>query len=199
MNGSGKGNVFIYLFNLVYLELKSTVWNCEEEWWVRRRMAKSENCEVGNKKMGGSSCVQCSSAKVHPSNDPELDPDSYALEKFRLYETRAVPFPFHHSIGKENNLKNALNNIFIKLNWICLFHSLFASSDSTWSGVIGTRGSSGCWKSIDQSRPIWISVKTLSCIPRRKSRACFSGLPKATGPPAASLSSPRFTELPVSL
>ncbi|KOM56189.1 hypothetical protein LR48_Vigan10g208100 [Vigna angularis] len=29
------------------------------------------------------------SAKVHPSNDPELDPDSYALEKFRLYETRA--------------------------------------------------------------------------------------------------------------
>ncbi|WVZ03540.1 hypothetical protein V8G54_024346 [Vigna mungo] len=30
-----------------------------------------------------------SSAKVHPSNDPELDPDSYALEKFRLYETRA--------------------------------------------------------------------------------------------------------------
>ncbi|KDP42390.1 hypothetical protein JCGZ_02447 [Jatropha curcas] len=28
-----------------------------------------------------------SSAKVHPSNDPE-DPNSYSLEKFRLYETR---------------------------------------------------------------------------------------------------------------
>jgi len=37
----------------------------------------------------GSTTVSAS-AKVHPSNDPELDPDSYALEKFRLYETRAV-------------------------------------------------------------------------------------------------------------
>ncbi|RDX98675.1 Phosphoinositide phosphatase SAC1 [Mucuna pruriens] len=43
-------------------------------------MAKS-----GNKNMGSTSA----SAKVHPSNDPELDPDSHALEKFRLYETRA--------------------------------------------------------------------------------------------------------------
>ncbi|XP_048226599.1 phosphatidylinositol-3-phosphatase SAC1 isoform X1 [Ricinus communis] len=29
-----------------------------------------------------------SSAKVHPANDPETDPNSYSLEKFRLYETR---------------------------------------------------------------------------------------------------------------
>lgn len=31
-----------------------------------------------------------SSAKVHPSNDPDVDLTSYSLEKFRLYETRAV-------------------------------------------------------------------------------------------------------------
>ncbi|KAG5016604.1 hypothetical protein JHK85_022740 [Glycine max] len=50
-------------------------------------MAKS-----GNKNMG-------STAKVHPSNDPELDPDSYALEKFRLYETRAR----FYLIGSDRN------------------------------------------------------------------------------------------------
>ncbi|KAK7312052.1 hypothetical protein VNO77_35591 [Canavalia gladiata] len=43
-------------------------------------MAKSENKIIGS---------TSASAKVHPSNDPELDPDSYALEKFKLYETRA--------------------------------------------------------------------------------------------------------------
>ncbi|KAJ7949684.1 Phosphoinositide phosphatase family protein [Quillaja saponaria] len=30
-----------------------------------------------------------SSAKIHPSNDPDVDASLYALEKFRLYETRA--------------------------------------------------------------------------------------------------------------
>ncbi|XP_030468029.2 phosphatidylinositol-3-phosphatase SAC1 [Syzygium oleosum] len=30
-----------------------------------------------------------SSAKIHPFNDPDSDPSSYSLEKFRLYETRA--------------------------------------------------------------------------------------------------------------
>jgi len=31
------------------------------------------------------------SSKIHPSNHPpEFDPTSYALEKFKLYETRAV-------------------------------------------------------------------------------------------------------------
>lgn len=29
-------------------------------------------------------------AKVQPSSEPEVDPHSYSLEKFRLYETRAV-------------------------------------------------------------------------------------------------------------
>ncbi|XP_044510488.1 phosphatidylinositol-3-phosphatase SAC1 isoform X3 [Mangifera indica] len=29
-----------------------------------------------------------SSAKIHPSNYPEIDPNSYSLEKFKLYETR---------------------------------------------------------------------------------------------------------------
>jgi len=31
-----------------------------------------------------------SSSKVHPTDDPEVDPNSYLLEKFKLYETRAV-------------------------------------------------------------------------------------------------------------
>ncbi|RYR21994.1 hypothetical protein Ahy_B03g067291 isoform A [Arachis hypogaea] len=52
-------------------------------------MAKPENIELGVKKTGSSVYAQCNSAKVHPSNDPESDPDSLALEKFRLYETRA--------------------------------------------------------------------------------------------------------------
>ncbi|KAJ0080693.1 hypothetical protein Patl1_10765 [Pistacia atlantica] len=30
-----------------------------------------------------------SSAKIHPSDDPEIDPNSCSLEKFKLYETRA--------------------------------------------------------------------------------------------------------------
>ena len=124
-----------------------------------------------------------STAKVHPSNDPELDPDSYALEKFRLYETRAVGnwilLLFIHS---------SPNRIFC--NWNC--------RGFTWSVVIGTRGSSGCWKSIGQRRLIWISAKTPCCILPRKSRACFSGLLKVTGPLAASLLSLRFSGLPVS-
>lgn len=45
-------------------------------------MAKSENPKP---KMAP---YANSSAKVHPSNDPETDPNSYSLEKFRLYETR---------------------------------------------------------------------------------------------------------------
>ncbi|XP_027355392.1 phosphoinositide phosphatase SAC1 isoform X2 [Abrus precatorius] len=53
-------------------------------------MAKSEN-----KNMGSTSA----SAKVHPANDPELDPDAYALEKFRLYETRAR----FYLIGSDRN------------------------------------------------------------------------------------------------
>lgn len=46
------------------------------------------------------------SAKVHPSDDPpELDPDSYALEKFKLYETRAVIHRFKfNSIQFNRNL-----------------------------------------------------------------------------------------------
>lgn len=124
-----------------------------------------------------------STAKVHPSNDPELDPDSYALEKFRLYETRAVGnwilLLFIHS---------SPNRIFC--NWNC--------RGFTWSVVIGTRGSSGCWKSIGQRRLIWISAKTPCCILPRKSRACFSGLLKVTGPLAASLLSLRFSGLLVS-
>ncbi|KAJ9167190.1 hypothetical protein P3X46_021858 [Hevea brasiliensis] len=45
-------------------------------------MAKSENPKSNLAPYGNSS------ANVHPSNDPEIDPNSYSLEKFRLYETR---------------------------------------------------------------------------------------------------------------
>lgn len=55
-------------------------------------MAKSEN-----PKPNLPSYVQ-SSAKVHPSSDPD-DPNSYALEKFRLYETRAR----FYLIGSDRN------------------------------------------------------------------------------------------------
>jgi hypothetical protein len=57
-------------------------------------MSKSENSELSSSKSkttGLGSTTTSLSSKVHPSNDPpELDPDSYALEKFKLYETRAV-------------------------------------------------------------------------------------------------------------
>ncbi|KAM6563264.1 hypothetical protein CsatB_023262 [Cannabis sativa] len=39
------------------------------------------------------------SAKVHPSNDPDVDLTSYSLEKFRLYETRAR----FYLIGSDRN------------------------------------------------------------------------------------------------
>lgn len=42
-----------------------------------------------------------SSAKVHPSSDPEVDPTSYSLEKFRLYETRQR----FYLIGSDRNKK----------------------------------------------------------------------------------------------
>ncbi|KAF2297363.1 hypothetical protein GH714_021926 [Hevea brasiliensis] len=45
-------------------------------------MAKSENPKSNLAPYGNSS------ANVHPSNDPEIDPNSYSLEKFRLHETR---------------------------------------------------------------------------------------------------------------
>ncbi|XP_044510493.1 phosphatidylinositol-3-phosphatase SAC1 isoform X7 [Mangifera indica] len=41
-----------------------------------------------------------SSAKIHPSNYPEIDPNSYSLEKFKLYETRAQRF---YLIGSDRN------------------------------------------------------------------------------------------------
>ncbi|XP_057474155.1 phosphatidylinositol-3-phosphatase SAC1-like [Actinidia eriantha] len=39
------------------------------------------------------------SAKIHPANDPEADPYSYSLEKFRLYETKAR----FYIIGSDRN------------------------------------------------------------------------------------------------
>ncbi|XP_061364160.1 phosphatidylinositol-3-phosphatase SAC1 isoform X2 [Gastrolobium bilobum] len=56
-------------------------------------MAKSENKNMA------STSSSSSTAKVHPSIDPEVDPDSYALEKFRLYETRAR----FYLIGSDRN------------------------------------------------------------------------------------------------
>ena len=39
------------------------------------------------------------SAKIHPANDPEADPYSYSLEKFRLYETKAVRQIVRYCLG----------------------------------------------------------------------------------------------------
>ncbi|KAJ0087014.1 hypothetical protein Patl1_07169 [Pistacia atlantica] len=40
-----------------------------------------------------------SSAKIHPSNDPEIDPNSCSIEKFKLYKTRAR----FYLIGSDRN------------------------------------------------------------------------------------------------
>lgn len=55
-------------------------------------MAKSENPKSNLAPYGNSS------AKVHPSNDPEIDPNSYSLEKFRLYETRQVSQSYYFDL-----------------------------------------------------------------------------------------------------
>ncbi|EOY17293.1 Phosphoinositide phosphatase family protein isoform 1 [Theobroma cacao] len=55
-------------------------------------MAKSENLN---------SNLSLPYAKIHPSMDPEADPNSYSLEKFRLYETRAR----FYLIGSDRNKK----------------------------------------------------------------------------------------------
>uniref|UniRef100_M4E6W9 Uncharacterized protein n=1 Tax=Brassica campestris TaxID=3711 RepID=M4E6W9_BRACM len=47
-------------------------------------MTKSEN---------STTCSHFSFAKIQPSEDADADPDSYALEKFKLYETRALKSP----------------------------------------------------------------------------------------------------------
>lgn len=59
-------------------------------------MAKSENSKS---KSSSIPPVIHSSAKIHPSNDPESDSSSYTLEKFRLYETRAR----FYLIGSDRN------------------------------------------------------------------------------------------------
>ncbi|KAL0351327.1 UNVERIFIED_CONTAM: Phosphoinositide phosphatase SAC1 [Sesamum calycinum] len=53
-------------------------------------MAKSENPKSNS--VNHPSAFGSNSSKIHPTNDPESppDPSSYSLEKFRLYETRAV-------------------------------------------------------------------------------------------------------------
>lgn len=72
--------------------------------------------------MATSASTTSASAKVHPSNDPpELDPDSYALEKFKLYETRAVSVthPFN-SIQPKSPIE--WFHIFISISFsVCLF------------------------------------------------------------------------------
>lgn len=55
-------------------------------------MAKSENSK-------SSFSSYASYAKVHPSNDPDADPNSVSLEKFKLYETRAR----FYLIGSDRN------------------------------------------------------------------------------------------------
>lgn len=50
---------------------------------------KTENSSTSNPTVSSQS-----SGKVHPSNDPEADPNSYILERIKLYETRAVLHTF---------------------------------------------------------------------------------------------------------
>ncbi|KAK9271414.1 hypothetical protein L1049_027004 [Liquidambar formosana] len=59
-------------------------------------MAKSENSKSNSSSLPS---YTHSSAKIHPSSDPETDPNSYSLEKFRLYETRAR----FYLIGSDRN------------------------------------------------------------------------------------------------
>ncbi|KAJ9560230.1 hypothetical protein OSB04_005390 [Centaurea solstitialis] len=46
---------------------------------------------TGRKQSGRSpkQSAMAKSTKIHPTTDPEMDPSSYSLEKFKLYETRA--------------------------------------------------------------------------------------------------------------
>lgn len=59
-------------------------------------MAKSENSKSKSSSLPRYSH---SSGKIHPSNDAETDPNSYSLEKFKLYETRAR----FYLIGSDRN------------------------------------------------------------------------------------------------
>ncbi|XP_050205895.1 LOW QUALITY PROTEIN: phosphatidylinositol-3-phosphatase SAC1 [Mercurialis annua] len=61
-------------------------------------MAKSENSKTNNNNLKQ---FPNSSAKVHPANDSDADPNSYSLEKFRLYETRQRLY----LIGSDRNKK----------------------------------------------------------------------------------------------
>lgn len=128
-----------------------------------------------------------SSAKVHPSNDFDADPNSYSLEKFKLYETRQVP---NQSVPNSR----VSNSSFF---WDYLI--VHCISGFTWLGAIGTRGSSGCWRSTDRSPTIWTSAKTPSSTRHRRSRACFRESQRATVPPEALPLWPRFLGSPVSV
>uniref|UniRef100_A0A5B7BQR1 Putative phosphoinositide phosphatase SAC1 n=1 Tax=Davidia involucrata TaxID=16924 RepID=A0A5B7BQR1_DAVIN len=55
-------------------------------------MAKSENSKPNSSNLP-------SFVKIHPTNDAETDPNSYSLEKFRLYETKAR----FYLIGSDRN------------------------------------------------------------------------------------------------
>ncbi|WZZ16896.1 hypothetical protein YC2023_109985 [Brassica napus] len=52
-------------------------------------MTKSEN---------STTCSHFSFAKIQPSEDADADPDSYALEKFKLYETRAQRLQYDSNV-----------------------------------------------------------------------------------------------------
>lgn len=55
---------------------------------------KSESNPIPNSTLSSQS-----SSKVHPTDDPEVDPNSYLLQKFKLYETRAR----FYLIGSDKN------------------------------------------------------------------------------------------------
>lgn len=67
------------------------------------------------------------SARVHPSNDSDVVPSSYSLEKFRLFETRAVMFSSEHRFSSSPSLRAR-----------CLesFRSDFAEVLSDWERLL---------------------------------------------------------------
>lgn len=75
-------------------------------------MAKKENSTTSS---------YSSFAKIQPSNDADADPDPYALEKFKLYETRAVRY---------NDLEKLKSLDWV--SWLCSYYMFGAEVLSDW-------------------------------------------------------------------
>lgn len=72
-------------------------------------MAKPERAKSSSANLPPS--FSSNSSKIHPANDPEgpPDPNSYSLEKFRLYETRAVSWINFFALGSQITQVSSIN------------------------------------------------------------------------------------------